>query len=303
MELRHLRYFVAVAEELNFTRAAARVGIGQPPLSLQIRALEQEIGAALFRRVPHGAELTEAGVVFLEYARSMLNEAERAGEAARRAARGETGRLRVGFTGSAAFHPIVAATIREFRRAYPQVGLPLQEANTAQALQRLAAGELDAAFIRPGITDPAGMRLRRLVEEPMRIVLPAGHRLAERPRLPLSELSGEAFVLFPRAVGLALYDEILTACRLAGFEPALGQEASQISSVVNLVAAELGVSIVPASIAQMQVRGVRYVDIDGRPPLARLALACRQGEHSSAVDNLFSKAVSNMTYIGMQLLM
>jgi DNA-binding transcriptional LysR family regulator len=298
MELRHIRYFLAVAEERNFTRAAARVGIGQPPLSQQIRDLEREVGAPLFRRIPSGAELTEAGRAFLEEALTILRHAEEAKTAARRAARGETGTLRVGFTGSAAFNPIVPSAIRAFRRAYPGVALVLEEANTLRLLERLEGGELDAVFIRPGRTDPEGVRLSRLGEEPMLIVMPSNHLLASRRRLPLSALSGESFVLFPRAVGLSLYDEVISACQRAGFEPVLGQEAPQISSGVNLVAAELGVSVVPASISQLKVAGVEYLEIEGDAPLARLALASRRDERSIVVKNFTALVAVEQRAVG-----
>jgi DNA-binding transcriptional LysR family regulator len=298
MELRHIRYFLAVAEERNFTRAAARVGIGQPPLSQQIRDLEREVGTPLFRRIPSGAELTEAGRAFLEEALTILRHAEEAKTAARRAARGETGTLRVGFTGSAAFNPIVPSAIRAFRRAYPGVALVLEEANTLRLLERLEGGELDAVFIRPGRTDPEGVRLSRLGEEPMLIVMPSNHLLASRRRLPLSALSGESFVLFPRAVGLSLYDEVISACQRAGFEPVLGQEAPQISSVVNLVAAELGVSVVPASISQLKVAGVEYLEIEGDAPLARLALASRRDERSIVVKNFTALVAVEQRAVG-----
>jgi DNA-binding transcriptional LysR family regulator len=298
MELRHIRYFLAVAEERNFTRAAARVGIGQPPLSQQIRDLEREVGTPLFRRIPSGAELTEAGRAFLEEALTILRHAEEAKTAARRAARGETGTLRVGFTGSAAFNPIVPSAIRAFRRAYPGVALVLEEANTLRLLERLEGGELDAVFIRPGRTDPEGVRLSRLGEEPMLIVMPSNHLLASRRRLPLSALSGESFVLFPRAVGLSLYDEVISACQRAGFEPVLGQEAPQISSVVNLVAAELGVSVVPASISQLKVAGVEYLEIEGDAPLARLALASRRDERSIVVKNFTALVAVEQPAVG-----
>jgi DNA-binding transcriptional LysR family regulator len=298
MELRHIRYFLAVAEERNFTRAAARVGIGQPPLSQQIRDLEREVGTPLFRRIPSCAELTEAGRAFLEEALTILRHAEEAKTAARRAARGETGTLRVGFTGSAAFNPIVPSAIRAFRRAYPGVALVLEEANTLRLLERLEGGELDAVFIRPGRTDPEGVRLSRLGEEPMLIVMPSNHLLASRRRLPLSALSGESFVLFPRAVGLSLYDEVISACQRAGFEPVLGQEAPQISSVVNLVAAELGVSVVPASISQLKVAGVEYLEIEGDAPLARLALASRRDERSIVVKNFTALVAVEQRAVG-----
>ncbi|MEJ1976196.1 MAG: LysR family transcriptional regulator [Acetobacteraceae bacterium] len=287
MELRHIRYFLAVAEELNFTRAAARIGIGQPPLSQQIRDLEDELGVQLFHRVPHGAALTDAGRAFLAEARGVLAGAERAKAAAQRAQRGEAGTLSLGFTGSAAFNPVVSTVIRTFRRRWPGVLLSLEEMNTMRLLDRLARGALDAAFIRPGVQDPEGVRLKRYPDEPMLIALPARHGLVSQKQLPLSALAAEPFVLFPRVVGLSLYDEVVSACRRCGFEPIAGQEAPQIAAVVNLVAAELGVSIVPASIAQIRLKGVAYRPIEGPAPVARLALACRQDARSVIVGNLF----------------
>ena len=165
MELRHIRYFLAVAEELNFTRAAKKLGLGQPPLSQQIRSLETELGAPLFRRVPRGAELTDSGKAFLPEAQAILAQAERAKEIARRGARGELGRLRVGFTSSAAFTRIVQNTIRLFRENYPNVDLSLEEEETTTLLERLSEQSLDAAFIRPGRNDPGGVQVYRLFKK------------------------------------------------------------------------------------------------------------------------------------------
>src|SRR5580704_3248262 len=159
MELRHIRYFLAVVEERHFTRAAAKVGIGQPPLSQQIKDLEGEIGAALFRRLAHGAELTEAGKAFLAGVKEMPSMAEKAAMAARRAARGETGSLRVGFTPSATFNVVVPSAIRTFRRAYPEIYLTLEEANTTRLVIGLQEGTLDAAFLRPGSRETEELQL------------------------------------------------------------------------------------------------------------------------------------------------
>ncbi|MBY5396137.1 LysR family transcriptional regulator [Rhizobium leguminosarum] len=288
MELRHLRYFLAVAEEGNFTRAAGKLGIGQPPLSQQIRDLEREVGAALFHRVPHGAELTAAGAAFLGEAKASLAAAEKAKLAAQSANRGETGRLSLGFTASSAFNPVVSTTIRRFRACWPEVQLSLTEMNTLALMQKLERGELDATFMRPSLDDPAGIRLRRLPDEPMVIALPASHPLARRSELPLAALADEPFILFPRLVGLSLYDDVVLACRKAGFELTVAQEAPQISSVVNLVAADLGVSIVPASISQIKLEGVAYRPIEGPPAVARLALAILKTHRSPVTENLMS---------------
>ncbi|TDW37203.1 DNA-binding transcriptional LysR family regulator [Rhizobium azibense] len=288
MELRHIRYFLAVAEEGNFTRAAVKLGIGQPPLSQQILDLEAEIGAALFHRVPHGAELTAAGEAFLGEAKASLASAEKAKLAAQRADRGETGKLALGFTASSAFNPVVSATIRRFRAQWPDVRLSLTEMNTLALMEKLNRGELDATFMRPSLDDPPGVRLKRLDDEPMVVALPANHPLSKHERLSLALLSNEPFILFPRLVGLSLFDDVVLACRKAGFELTVTQEAPQISSVVNLVAAELGVSIVPASIAQIRLDGVAYRPIDGPPAVARLALAVLKSQRSPVTENLMS---------------
>ena len=292
MELRHIRYFLVVAEERHFTRAAAKIGIGQPPLSQQIKDLEAEIGASLFRRVAHGAELTTAGEAFLQAVKEMPMLAERATRAARRAARGETGSLRVGLTATAVLNAAVPSAIRAFRRAYADVELVLEEASTTRLVAGLQEGSLDAAFLRPKGSNPEMLQLRLLSEEPMIVALPSGHVAAKQRDVDLASLKDDSFVLFPRAIGPALYDAIVSACRRAGFEPVIGQFAPQIASMVNLVAAELGVSIVPASTSQLRVRGVAYREIAGQAPTVRLAIAYRRGETSPIVRNFVASAVS-----------
>ncbi|MEI9986062.1 MAG: LysR substrate-binding domain-containing protein [Aliidongia sp.] len=204
---------------------------------------------------------------------------------ARRGAKGTLGRLRLGYTSSAAFVPIVPTALRAFRQAYPDVDLTLEEANTVHLLERLAAAEIDAALIRPGRADPEGFRIVQLLDEPMMVALPSGHRNAAIAALALGALRDETFVLFPRAAGPSLFEEIIAGCRRVGFEPILGQVAPEISSVGNLVAAGFGVSIVPASIAQIRVAGAVYVPIEGEPLIARLALASRPDGHSPVVAN------------------
>jgi DNA-binding transcriptional LysR family regulator len=292
MELRHIRYFLVVAEERHFTRAAAKIGIGQPPLSQQIKDLEAEIGALLFRRVAHGAELTTAGEAFLQVVKEMPMLAERATKAARRAARGETGSLRVGLTATAVLNAAVPSAIRAFRRAYADVELVLEEASTTRLVAGLQEGSLDAAFLRPKGSNPEMLQLRLLSEEPMIVALPSGHVAAKQRDVDLASLKDDSFVLFPRAIGPVLYDTIVSACRRAGFEPVIGQFAPQIASMVNLVAAELGVSIVPASTSQLRVRGVAYREIAGQAPTVRLAIAYRRGETSPIVRNFVASAVS-----------
>jgi len=292
MELRHIRYFLAVAEERNFTRAAARLGIGQPPLSQQIKDLEGEIGAALFHRVPHGVELTEAGKAFLAGVKEMPLFAERATMAAQRAARGELGSLRVGFTSTATFNVAVPSAIRSFRRAYPEIYLTLEEANTTRLVTGLREGTLDAVFLRPGSPDTGELQLRRLPEEEMVVALPKRHPAAALEEIDPAMLKDDPFLLFPRETAPMVYDTVVDACRKAGFEPIISQLAPHFSTIVNLVAAELGVSIVPASMMQLRVTGIVYRQIAGQPPKTQLALAYRRGETSPVLRNFIARAVS-----------
>jgi DNA-binding transcriptional LysR family regulator len=292
MELRHIRYFLAVAEEQHFTRAAAKVGIGQPPLSQQIKDLEGEVGAALFHRLAHGAELTEAGKAFLAGVKEMPLIAAKATMAARRAARGETGSLRVGFTASATFNVVVPSTIRAFRRAYPDIDLTLEEANTAPLVTRLSEGVLDAAFLRPGAPGTEELQLRHLSEEPMVVALPERHHAAALEEIDLALLKEDPFLLFPRETAPTLYDTVVDTCRKAGFDPIIGQLVPHMASIVNLVAAELGVSIVPASMMQVRVTGIAYRQIAGQSPTTRLALAYRRGNTAPILRNFIARAVS-----------
>ena len=286
MELRHIRYFLAVAEEQNFTRAAKKVGIGQPPLSQQIRALEHELETPLFHRLSRGAQLTSAGKAFLPEARSIVQQAERAKHMALLGAKGQVGQFRVGFTSSAIFRPIVPAIVRTFHLHHPEVELSLTENDTTQLLQLLADNKLDVTFIRPGRRNPEQVDIYRFKDESSMAVLPSTHPLAKRRTIRLCALSNEPFVIFPRTAGPSLFDELIDACHRSGFDPMIAHEAPQISSAPNLVSAGLGVSIVPASIAaQIQVKGVVYLPIVGESPAFGLALAIRLKEKSAAVQN------------------
>jgi DNA-binding transcriptional LysR family regulator len=278
IELRHLRYFVAVAEEGHVTRAAERLGMQQPPLSQQIKALEQALGVPLLRRLPRGVRPTESGLVLLAEARAILAQLDRALETVRRTGRGEQGRIAVGFTSSAAFHPFVSAAIRGFREAAPQVEMAMEESSTGELVEALRLGRLDAAFIRSPVGDAAGITVEPLLDEPMVVVVPAGHALANgADPIPLAALAEEAFVLYRRPSGPGLYDSIIAACRAAGFSPRIVQEAPRLVSTLSLVEAGLGVSIVPASMARLDAGGVATLRL-AAPPVAPLHLARRDAE-------------------------
>ena len=285
MELRHFRYFLAVAEELSFTRAALRLGIAQPPLSQQIRQLEAEVGNLLFQRLARGVALTDAGQRLLLDARDVLERASLSLINARRAAAGELGSLRVGFTGSASFHPFVTGTIRSYRSVYPEVQVELVEAYTANLLQDLRLGRIDAAFIRPAAGETSDLTVLPLFQEEMLVAMPADHRLSRQKRVALAALREEAFILYPRSNGRALYDAIVGACREAGFHPTVGQSAPQMTSTINLVATGIGISIVPASMAQLLTQGVIYKRIQGVGPKADMVLATQAPEQLQSAKN------------------
>ena len=286
MELRHLRYFLTVADEGSVTRAAERLHISQPPLSQQIKELERMVGVPLFERTSQGMTLTAAGMAFRTEAQRSLQAAQDARQAALRASQGHTGTLRVGFTTSAAFHPAVTGSLQSFRSAWPEVQVLLEESNTTRLSEALLSGTLDAAFVRPGSQAPGALRLQPFKDEPMKVVLPASHPLAGQRRIALHRLAKEPFVLFPRSVGPGLHDAVVQACRDAGFEPLRGPETLQLSSVINLVAAGMGVSVVPDSLTQIQLPGVRYLGIHGTAPKASLALAWPHHCNTPTVQNL-----------------
>ncbi len=289
MELRHLRYFVAVAEEGHVTRAAARLGIQQPPLSQQIRALEAELRVQLFRRKPRGVELTQAGEALFTEARAILQQIEHAVTAVRRTARGEAGRIGLGFTSSASFHPFVPQAIRAYRETHPLVRLTLEESGTGELVAALIDERLDAAFVRSpiGVSGPAeGIAIHSVLDEAMVAALPAGHVLASRAAakpLGLSELAAETFILYRRPLGPGLYDAIIASCQRAGYSPNIGQEAPRMLATLSLVAAGLGVTLVPQSMRRLRVHGVAYRPLDSTAGLvAPLNLAYRRGESSEA---------------------
>jgi len=287
MELRHLRYFLAAAQHQHFTRAAQQLGIAQPPLSQQIRELEREIGTPLFHRRGRGVVLSEAGLALKASAEDILRRVDEARAAALRASRGETGLLRLGFTESASFNPAVTHAIGAFRARYPNVDVRLEEDHSESLVQRLAQGGMDAAFVRPPFVMD-GVTFTPLVQEDLVVVLPAGHPLARRRRLRLEHLRGHAFILYARESGYGLSADIMAACRQQGFSPAIAQHAPQLSSAVNLVAAGMGIAVVPASMQALRASAVQYRPLDAAWPKAMLGLAT-----ASAATAVQSAVIAN----------
>jgi DNA-binding transcriptional LysR family regulator len=267
MELRHLRYFVAVAEEGHFTRAAERLGMQQPPLSQQIRALEAELGVSLFRRHPKGADLTVAGEVYLAEALSILASVNAAALRAARAANGADGRLSIGFTSSAAAHALIPRLVRAFRTAYPAVDLHFQEGNAMELTTALGKGELQVGFLRQPVARPPELVFHELLQEEMLLVLPTRHPvLADykgrgMPIISLIALRDESFILVRRTGAPGMYSNLINACVQAGFTPNITIEVDRMLTNISLVAAGAGVSAVPASMRGFHEGSVVYCRI------------------------------------------
>jgi DNA-binding transcriptional LysR family regulator len=282
MELRHLRYFLAVAEELHFTRAAARLHIGQPPLSQQIQSLESELGVALFERSKRRVSLTEAGKRFERSARKILAEAEHAGEEARRAARGELGELRIGFSSSLPFTSILPNVLHDYRLHYPHVTLSLREMFAADQFEALQVDHLDVGLVRySGLELPAELTLHEIRQDPLRVVINTGHRLAGVQALRLADLRDEGFITYPRGTGSGLTSLLRQLCLAAGFEPRVVQEARETTTQIGLVAAGLGVAILPSPFECIKIDGVRYLPILDHGAHLSLAAAIRRKPPSS----------------------
>lgn len=288
MELRQLRYFVAVAEELHFRRAAARLHISQPPLSSQIRQLEEEMGCKLLVRTRRHVELTAAGAAFLHDARALLGELDGAVDTARRIDAGQTGRLRVSFVGSALFS-IVPGVVQRFRAARPGIELELRERSTVEQLRALSAGVIDVGLVRPPIEDDPGLRVDAVMRERTVAALPAGHALAGLRRVPLARLAGEPFVLFPRAQAPGFHDLLIGAVAARGAAVRIVQYAPEMLTIIGLVAAGIGISLVPASVAALTLEGVTYRPVSGAPS-SELVAVTRANDDSQLVRAFVEQA-------------
>ncbi|ATZ09990.1 LysR family transcriptional regulator [Erwinia amylovora] len=291
MELRYLRYFVAVAETRHFTRAAEMLGISQPPLSQQIKKLEEEIGTPLLKRLTRGVELTDAGEAFYQDARQILELTGHALEKAKGIARGISGQLSIGFASSIAFHPQIFRLLHRFQHRFPAIKLLPREENMAALMHDLQEGLLDAAFVRLPCESSKAFNLKVIASEKMALVLPADHRLCATPCLSLAQLQDDPLIMFPRKVAPSLYEVIISACLRAGFQPERFQQSPQISSAISMVAAGFGISIVPDSLRSIKLPGVSFHQIEDAALGSDIALAWRRWDRSPAVHHL----VTNLT--------
>ncbi|WP_427130490.1 LysR family transcriptional regulator [Pseudarthrobacter sp. S9] len=295
MELRHLRYFVVVAETCHFGQAAERLRMAQPPLSQQIRQLEAELGVDLLTRTTRSVKLTPAGETFLVDAQRILGSVDEAARRARRFADGKAGTLRIGLTGTASYTqlPVLARLVKE---QLPGVVLDVRSEMLTPAIeQALAAGELDVGVLRPPVRD-ASLALRPVARERFVVALPAGHRLAAEDLVTIGELRAEDFIMYQAGSRSVVNDAVIRACRAADFQPRVAHESATTSSQLSLVAAGLGVAVLPESVRGIALDGVHYRTVAGAEAV-ELGLSWRRNERSPLVDSFLAVLEDNKIFI------
>lgn len=288
IELRHLRYFVATAEELNYGRAAERLKIAQPGLSQQIKSLEDIVGTPLFDRTKRAIQLTLAGELFLAESRKTIAQSELALLAARRAGRGEVGRVAIGYVGSAAYTGALTTMIGGFRAEFPEAEIQVSEMEMQQQLDQMAEGKLDIGFIRPPVPLPVGVTTVQIMMEEIVLAMPTSHRLASLSRVPLAKLSDDTFITPRHPPNVSFHKYTTAACRAAKFFPKLGPQGRDFVTIASMVAVGLGVALVPQSLKCIQFPGICYRPIAGGKVMAELAVAFRRNE-ASPVARAFAK--------------
>lgn len=284
MELRHLRYFVTVAEELHFRKAAEKLHIVQPALSKQISALERELGVQLLERDRRNVALTEAGRLFLDEANALLAQADGAVARARAVGFGEVGRLNIGFI-QPALADLLPRSLRVFRQHYPDVVLSLSEATSRVAIERVIARSMHFAFTRLPVAARPELCTEALSEEPVLLVVPDGHPLADRGSIRLEDIAGEDVILVDRKVEPELHDYYVAACNAAGFSPRVAHEVNSTFVAIGLVAGGLGVAFTPASARLAAQRGVAYLPLEGQQLKLTMGAMWRSGTRPAVLDN------------------
>ncbi|WP_349361067.1 LysR substrate-binding domain-containing protein [Stappia sp.] len=289
MKIRQLEHFIAVAEELHFGRAAERLGIAQPPLSRQIKQIEDDLGVLLFNRGRSQISLTQAGEKLYERAQAILADLEEARLEARRIGQGAEGRLRIGFVGSSTYG-VVPNILKSFRRHYPGVALGLFPMNNAALAKALIRREIDLAIARPSLTDPE-IRSRQLIEEPLVLAVPDTHRLAGDRPVPLAALAGETLILYPEKPRPSFADHVLDLCRAADALPAARVFTMDFQTAISLVSVEVGAAVVPASVGEAQRRGVRFVPLTDPQATTAVSVTHRIDDQSIHVRNFVEIAL------------
>ncbi|MDM9627911.1 LysR substrate-binding domain-containing protein [Rhizobium sp. S152] len=283
LELRHLRYFVALVEERNFERAAAKLGIAQPGLSQQIANLEAIVGTPLLDRRKRAVQLTPPGELLFEEASKILEQTNAALGALRRIGRGESGRISIGYVASAAYSGMLIKTITGFRQSHPHVDLQLVEMEMRLQMQQIAEGALDFGYIRPPVTIPEGIATTVVLREPLHVALPEVHRLASKSRVDLAELSNETFITPRQPSDVGFHANTIAACNEAGFQPDISPLGRDFTTIASMVAVGLGIALVPKSLNCLQLPAIRYIALLNNRVTSDLAIAYRKTETSPPV--------------------
>jgi DNA-binding transcriptional LysR family regulator len=293
MELRQIRSFLSIAETLHFGRTARLIHLSQPALSLQIRALEEEIGVRLFERNRRKTALTAAGVAFRDDATAAVSQLDQAIRRARLAANGKLGLLRVGFI-STAGNEIVPNIVRQFRDSNPEVEFSLRNILTTDQIQMLSDGSLDIGFLRLPIGEHPELDVVRVHREPFVVVTPLSHKLAKRKRVALHELSGQDFVMYERSYAPGFHDLIFGMLRDAGVIPNVCQTAGQMPTLISLVDSGMGISILPASAVKHSGASVAACEIAGKIAMSEIAIAVNKGNRAAVVANFRSLVLKEL---------
>lgn len=291
MNLKQLRYFVVLAETLHFRRAAERLNITQSPLSIAIQSLEAEIGAPLFHRTQRQVRLTEVGLRLLDHAGPLLARMEHAERDVRDLAAGKIGQLRIGFTAASSLLSPFPALISAFRRRFPEIEVILRDQTSLAQIESIASRDLDVGLLRrPSSPVPDAVSTRRLATDRLVVAMPRDHRLHDRPGLTIADLAGEDFIFFPRRMGVGIHDQILELCRKRGFAPRIVQEGTEATTIVGLVAAGLGIAILPAGLRYIRIPNILFRDLADEDAVTELLLAFRAGEADAKVSQLLHLA-------------
>ena len=293
MELRHIKSFLSIAETLHFGRTAELIHLSQPALSLQIQALEQEVGVKLFERNRRETKLTAAGFAFRDHAAAAVVQLEQAVRRARLAANGKVGLLRIGFI-STAGNEIVPQLVRQFGESNPEVEFSLHNILTLDQIRMLDTGSLDIGFLRLPIGEHPELEVVVVRREPFVLVLPSSHRLGHKKKVQLRDVADEDFVLYERAFAPGFYDLLFGTFRDAGIIPMVRQTAGQMPTLISLVASGVGISVLPASAVKHSVAAVVACEIDDALPLSEIGLAVHKGNRPTIVDHFRSFAMKEL---------
>lgn len=287
MNLKQLQYFSVLAEELHFRRAAEKLNITQSPLSIAIQNLEQELGAKLFHRNQRSVQLTEVGRRLYDHAQGLISRLEHCEQDIRAIVNGKAGQLRIAFTAASSLLSPFPKLISAFQKKFPEIDVQLQSMTTVQQISALSEGTIDIGLLRrPRQSIPAEISTRRLATDRLVVALPSGHPLTSKSVVAIPELAKEKFIFFPRKMGIGIYDQFIKLCGKWGFAPDIVQEAEEATTIVGLVAAGLGVAVVPGGLRYIQIPNLEFRHIADEDAITELLLAFRTGEANLKVQQL-----------------